>query len=139
MLVSARGLHGLAKLLCVAVWFFAAKRKVTVSPTCALMLLGENVSVLSWPTMITCSCEATEVGAAEPGYEPYVVVCVVPSIVTVAVTVTTLWVAVAEPALSEEVAVAVVFDDDASVLLPTAFDWKVASLSPGLMAKTMPC
>lgn len=137
VLLAASGLHGFAKLLCVAVWFFAANWNVSVSPTCALMLLGVNVSVPLPPTTIMWFCEATDVGAAEPGYEPYVVVCVWPSTVTVAVTVTTLAGAVA---VATEVSdAAAVVDEALAVLFPTALDWKVANLSPGLTAKTMPC
>ena len=38
------------------------------------MFAGENTSLLGPPTVIRWSEEITEVGAAEPGYEEYVVV-----------------------------------------------------------------
>ena len=51
VLVSLRGVHGSAKELWVAVWFFAVNWNVICSPTCAVKLLGENVSAPLNPTV----------------------------------------------------------------------------------------
>ena len=50
VLDCARGVHGSANELCVAVWFFCMNWNVTVSPICALMFAGENVNFPGPPT-----------------------------------------------------------------------------------------
>lgn len=73
--------------------------------------------------------ELTLVGAAEPGYDPYVVVTTSPPLtVTVAVTVTT------DAAAVVDAAAAVV-----EVPLALAAAWNWAKLLPGFTAKTIPC
>ncbi len=119
---SPKGVHGFAKLLCVTVWFLLEKLNVTVSPIFAVRLSGENASAPFAPTVTTWLAVdegAEAVVAAPPVVVAYVVVCVAPLTVTVAVTVITL---------AEE-----------AETFPVAVDLNVSNLSPGLIAKTMPC
>lgn len=69
---------------------------VIVSPTCAVIFAGSKINLLGPPTITLWSVETPAVGAAEPGYDPYVVTTWEPPTVTVAVTVTTLGEAAAE-------------------------------------------
>ena len=116
-------MHGFAKLLCVTVWFLAMKRNVTVSPTSTLRLSGENASTPFAPTVTTFGEEADGaevVVEAAPVVVAYVVVSVAPLTVTVAVTVMTL-------------------AEEAEALPAVAADLNASNLSPGLIAKTIPC
>lgn len=79
------------------------------------------------------SVDTAEVGAADPGNEPYVVVsAAVPLTVTVAVTVSTDELEL----VLEELVSDVELDE---VELPVAVATKAGNLEPGLMANTMPC
>jgi len=59
LLCSETGAHGLSKVDCVTVWFFGANWNCTMSPTAAVILLGEYLSTAvpfeAPPTLTTCT------------------------------------------------------------------------------------
>jgi hypothetical protein len=113
--------QGAAKLDWVAVWFFWWNSNVIVSPGRAVMFAGWKFRPLVPPTITLWSCEVEEVVVEEAG--------------------DAMLETVGEAILDTagEVYNGATEDAETAAVLAMAAAWKAANLSPGLMAKTMPC